>query len=161
MIRTSLPRWAEGFQASLSLLFALSPAAAVAYVQFQAPAGQVFIAHHLHEIAITVAVAVSLFLAYLAYRCHRDSGEPLTRHLALGFFGFAVVYAPHGALTFMAQHQPALFLLWGPASRLVMATYVLRGLLAPRAAARPRRPPPGGRTCWASAPSWRWWPGSP
>lgn len=132
MKQRSLPAWAEIFQIGLSLLFAISPAIAIAYLQGYSPADQLFVAHHFHEVAITVAVAVSLFLAYLAYRCHQDSGEPLTRQLALAFFGFAILYAPHGILTFMAGHHPPLFLLWGPTARLVMACYVLRGLLAPQ-----------------------------
>ncbi len=132
MKRISLATWAEIYQVGLTLLFALSPAMAVAYVHFNASADEILVAHRMHEVAIATAVGLALFLAHLAWRCHRDSGEALTRHLAFAFLGFAVLYAPHGILTFAAHDRPPLFLLWGPASRLVMAAYVLRGLLAPR-----------------------------
>jgi len=127
-------------------LFILSPVAAVAFVQFCVPADQVFIDHGFHEVAIAVAVATSLFLAALAYRCHRESGEALTRHLALGYLGFALLYAPHGILTHLAHSQPALFLLWGPVARLVMAACVLQGALART-----------GRAATASRESWLAW----
>ncbi|MFP3624890.1 GGDEF domain-containing protein, partial [Burkholderia sp. SIMBA_051] len=62
--------------------------------------------------------------------CYRSSGEPLLRWLTLGFLGFAMIYALHGLFTGMAHHNIWLFLLYGPASRLVMAMLLLTGLLS-------------------------------
>jgi signal transduction histidine kinase len=117
------------YQGAIGLLFAFGPAVAVAYLQLFSNSAELLIGYHFHEVAITVAVSISLFLSYLAYRCYLQSGETLTRYLALAYFGFAVIYAPHGALTCLAGTQPALFLLWGPASRLVMGGLLAWGLV--------------------------------
>jgi diguanylate cyclase (GGDEF)-like protein len=50
--------------------------------------------------------------------------------MTLGFLGFVLIYALHGAFTGLAHHNIWLFLLYGPASRLVMAILLLVGLLS-------------------------------
>jgi two-component system cell cycle response regulator len=50
----------------------------------------------------------------------------------LGFLGFVLIYALHGAFTGMAHHNIWLFLLYGPASRLVMSILLFVGLLSYR-----------------------------
>ena len=54
---------------------------------------------------------------------------PNLRWLTLGFLGFTLVYAPHGAFTAYSHHNLWLFLLYGPASRLVMDGCFLIALL--------------------------------
>lgn len=57
-------------------------------------------------------------------------GEPILRWTTLSFVGFVIVYAPHGAFTPLAHYDMWLFLLYGPASRLVMAILLFVGLLS-------------------------------
>lgn len=128
--------WARIYQLAVVTIFALSPGGAVAYLYITANP-TVYVWHTFHELAITVAVVISLFLAHLSYRCHRQGGEALTRYIALGFFSFAVLYAPHGAFTPQAADCPALFLLWGPVSRFYMSSFVLYGILVRHDQARP------------------------
>jgi diguanylate cyclase (GGDEF)-like protein len=110
--------------------FSLVPAYLIAYLFFfQAPALK-FENHLFHEIAIAAATLAGLFVTYVTWQCYRASGEPLLRWLTLGFLGFVLVYALHGAFTGLAHHNIWLFLLYGPASRLVMSVLLLVGLLS-------------------------------
>lgn len=86
--------------------------------------------HHFHNAAVFVAILLSGFVAYVTWRCYRYSGEPFLRWLTLGFIGFTVIYAPHGLFTSISELHMALFLLYGPASRLVMALLLFVGLLS-------------------------------
>ena len=87
--------------------------------------------HHLfHKIAITAATLAGLFVTYVTWRCYQSSGEPLLRWMTLGFLGFVLIYALHGACTGQAHHNIWLFLLYGPASRLVMSILLLIGMLS-------------------------------
>lgn len=109
--------------------FALVPSIAIVYLaEFQTP-DQRFISHHFHEFAIAVAILLSGFVAHVTWRCYRHSGEPFLHWVAQGLTGFTVVYLPHGVLTTMAEHNMVLFLLYGPASRIVMAGCLFIGLL--------------------------------
>ncbi|WP_321948089.1 GGDEF domain-containing protein [Paraburkholderia sp. J10-1] len=110
--------------------FALMPAYLIAYLFFFQDPGIKFEDHLFHEIAIAAATLEGLFVAYVTWQCYRSSGEPLLRWLTLGFLGFVLVYALHGAFTGMAHHDLWLFLLYGPASRLVMSALLLVGLLS-------------------------------
>ena len=114
----------------LLIVFALIPAQVIAYLYvFQDPTLK-FEDHLFHEIAIAVATLEGLFVAYVTWRCYKSSGEPLLRWLTLGFLGFVLIYALHGAFTGMAHHNIWLFLLYGPASRLVMSILLFVGLLS-------------------------------
>jgi diguanylate cyclase (GGDEF)-like protein len=66
----------------------------------------------------------------VTWRCYKSSGEPLLRWMTLGFLGFVLIYALHGAFTGMAHHNIWLFLLYGPASRLAMSILLFVGLLS-------------------------------
>ncbi|MHC8411635.1 hypothetical protein ACYZTR_16245 [Pseudomonas sp. Hz4] len=50
--------------------------------------------------------------------------------MTLGFLGFVLIYALHGVFTGLAHHNIYLFLLYGPASRLVMSILLLVGMLS-------------------------------
>ncbi len=80
--------------------------------------------------AIAAATLEGLFVTYVCWRCYRSSGEPLLRWLTLGFLGFSLIYAWHGVFTGMAHHNIWLFLLYGPASRLIMAVLLFVGQLS-------------------------------
>src|ERR1700692_3100231 len=93
----------------LLVTFALLPAQIIAYLYFFQDPTLKFEDHLFHEIAIAVATLEGLFVAYVTWRCYKSSGEPLLRWLTLGFLGFVLIYALHGAFTGMAHHNIWLF----------------------------------------------------
>src|SRR3984893_2676703 len=101
--------------------FSLIPAYVIAYVYFFQDPTIKYESHAFHEIAIAVATLEGLFVTYVTWLCYRSSGEPLLRWMTLGFLGFVLIYALHGAFTGLSHHNIWLFLLYGPASRLAMA----------------------------------------
>jgi len=113
----------------LRIGFALVPSAAIAYLYFAGNPALRFIDHGFHEIAIGVAISLGAFVSYVTWRCYRSSGEPFLYWVAQGMTGFTLVYLPHGVLTRTADHHLLRFLLYGPASRIVMVTCLLLGLL--------------------------------
>jgi two-component system cell cycle response regulator len=113
--------------------FALAPAYLIAYLYvFQDPSLK-FEDHLFHEIAIAAATLEGLFVTYVTWQCYRLSGEPLLRWLTLGFAGFVAIYTLHGVFTGFSHRNIWLFLLYGPASRLVMSILLLVGLLSYKA----------------------------
>lgn len=126
---TGFERITRHYVQLLHVLFAFSPSVAILYLaEFQTP-GLRYENHVFHETAIGLAITASLFVTYITWRCYRESGEPLLRWLTLAFLGFSLVYAPHGIFTALAHEYPLLFLLYGPASRLVMNACLLVGIL--------------------------------
>lgn len=117
------------FEWAMRIAFALSPLVAVAYLDRFAGTGLKFIDYGFHELAIGIACALSAFVAYVTWRCYRHSGEPLLLWVAQGLTGFTAIYLPHGVLTRTVECNPRLFLLYGPASRIVMVAGLLIGLL--------------------------------
>ena len=114
---------------SLLVLVALIPMALVWYIDlFQNPELR-FVDHRIHEYAIGIAILQSGFISYVTWRCYLSSGEPLLRWLTLSFLGFTLIYMPHGFFTPLCGENMGLFLLYGPASRLVMAGFLLAGLV--------------------------------
>ncbi|HVI51722.1 MAG TPA: ATP-binding protein [Candidatus Sulfotelmatobacter sp.] len=120
---------ASAYLAVASLLLTLLPAAAAAYLWVYQPEAPRFVEHDFHIWGIGSVVAISSVLALIALRCYLEGGERLTRYLALGFTGFSLSYALHGVLTPLAESSPALFLLPGPTSRLMMSACVLIGVM--------------------------------
>ncbi|NTY35365.1 MULTISPECIES: GGDEF domain-containing protein [Burkholderia cepacia complex] len=110
--------------------FALVPAMLIAYLYFFQDPSLKFENHAFHELAIAAATLEGVFVTYVCWRCYRLSGEPLLRWLTLGFLGFSLIYALHGVFTGMAHHNIWLFLLYGPASRLVMSILIFVGQLS-------------------------------
>ncbi|RON09738.1 GGDEF domain-containing protein [Pseudomonas brassicacearum] len=110
--------------------FAFIPAYLIGYLFFFQDPTLIFENHAFHIIAITAATLEGLFVTYVTWRCYQSSGEPLLRWMTLGFLGFVLIYALHGAFTGLAHHNLWLFLLYGPASRLVMAILLLVGILS-------------------------------
>jgi diguanylate cyclase (GGDEF)-like protein len=110
--------------------FALFPAALIGYLSFFQDPTLKFEHHAFHVVAIAVATLEGLFVAYVTWCCYRSSGEPLLRWMTLAFLGFTLIYMLHGAFTGMAHENIWLFLLYGPASRLVMAILLFVALLS-------------------------------
>jgi two-component system, cell cycle response regulator len=107
----------------------LLPSFAIAYLYLFQSQTLVFEHHAFHELAIGFSILIGGFASYITWRCYRYSGEPFLRWLALGFLGFTIVYTPHGAFTSYAHENVWLFVLYGPASRFVMAICLFIGLL--------------------------------
>ncbi|RKP44133.1 GGDEF domain-containing protein [Trinickia fusca] len=127
----SIVRRVTGWYANLLLVaFALLPAGLIAYLYFLQDPHLLYESHAFHEIAIASATLEGLFVSYVTWQCYRLSGEPILRWLTLGFTGFVVIYALHGAFTPLAHHHMWLFLLYGPASRFVMSILLFVGLLS-------------------------------
>ncbi|HEX8109683.1 MAG TPA: hypothetical protein VF516_18255 [Kofleriaceae bacterium] len=133
---------------ALIAVFAVVPMGLILYLdRFQAPS-LLFMDHSFHVIAIAVATIEGLFVSYVSWRCYQKSGEPFVRWLTLGFLGFTVVYAPHGFFTPLAHDQPWLFILYGPVSRLTMATCLFIAILVH---GKPTDPPEVRGAGW-----WAW-----
>ncbi|MBI3545796.1 MAG: GGDEF domain-containing protein [Gammaproteobacteria bacterium] len=109
--------------------FSLVPFFVIAYLYLFQNQSLKFEHHRFHELAIGVSILIGSFVSYITWRCYRFSGEPFLRWLTVGFLGFTLVYAPHGAFTSYAHENIWLFILYGPASRLVMAVCFFVGLL--------------------------------
>ncbi|CAL94745.1 GGDEF domain-containing protein [Azoarcus olearius] len=136
------------YERGLLLAFSLSPLVAILYLHhFQADVPR-FEHHVAHELAIALAIGVSAFVCYVTLRCYESSGEAFLRWLTLGLIGFTVVYAPHGVLTRLSAHHLDWFLLYGPASRFVMAACLLRAAMLYGEAPEPRCARPRARQ-WA------------
>src|SRR5919201_1022703 len=109
---------------------ALLPALATSFLALTSDPLRVFPLYAFHEVAVSVAVLLSLFVAYVAHQSYKKAQYSFLHFVALAYLGFAIVYAPHGALTHLADHNVTLFLIFGPASRLTVSTYLLLGLLS-------------------------------
>lgn len=121
---------AKGYAVLILMLLGLVPTFAIAYLFFfQDPAFR-FEHHGFHETAIGISLLQSGFIAYVTYLCYLHSGELFLRWLTLGFLGFTFIYGLHGAFTRFSHDHIWLFILYGPASRLVMACCLLAGLMA-------------------------------
>jgi len=85
-----------------------------------------------HVVVIMLAIGLSAFATYVAYRAYQVSGKPFQKWLLLGMVSFTVIYSPHGFLTTIALDlgNPWLFLLFGPASRLFLAVCFLLASLS-------------------------------
>lgn len=115
--------------------FALLPAYLIAYLYYFQDPHLLFESHSFHEFAIAAATLEGAFVSYVAWRCYCLSGEPILRWMTLGFTGFVLIYALHGAFTPLADQHMWLFLLYGPASRFVMSVLLFIGLLSYEASA--------------------------
>lgn len=120
---------ASGYIRLLLTTLALLPILLILYIDSEIAPDDVFIAYTFHVIAITMAVMVSAFLSYITWRCYVATGEVLLKWLVFGFWGFTIVYAPHGFLTHHGADNVWLFVLFGPASRLVLSFCFLVAML--------------------------------
>lgn len=110
-------------------LLAFAPLSLILFIDYETSAQDVFIAHNFHVVAIGISTLFSAFLSYITWRCYVATGEVLLRWLVYGFLGFTIVYAPHGFLTHLGQDNTWIFVLFGPASRLVLAFCFLVAML--------------------------------
>jgi diguanylate cyclase (GGDEF)-like protein/PAS domain S-box-containing protein len=120
----------QGYQHVLEALFAFAPILAIAYLQaFQDPSLR-YEDHAFHEIMIGLAILMAAFITYIAWRCYLHSGERFLYWLTAGFLGFTLIYAWHGVFTRLAHDHMALFLLYGPASRLTLGVCLLAATMS-------------------------------
>lgn len=139
-------RWLEKLARAVKVLAlalgASLPIAAISYVRHFADPNLKFHSAAAHEIAIGFAALALASFFMIARGAYERRGDPELRILALAFLSLALVYAPHGLLTRAADHNLALFLAFGPASRLVFSVHLLAAQFSSR------RSPRGGT----------WWP---
>lgn len=114
----------------LKISGALLPLLGIWYLQAYQSPQMCSVEHAMHNVAVLAATVLSGFVAYVTWRCYRYSGEPFLRWLTLGFLGFTIIYAPHGLFTSISDTHMALFLLYGPTSRVVMGVLLFIGLLS-------------------------------
>jgi diguanylate cyclase (GGDEF)-like protein len=117
------------FKWFLRIGFALVPSVAILYLYYFGNPTLRFVDYGFHELAIGVACSLSTFVSYITWRCYRHSGEPFLFWIALGLTGFTAIYLPHGILTRTADCNIWLFLIFGPASRVVMVACFFIALL--------------------------------
>lgn len=117
------------YEILLVSLVSLIPISLALYLYVYQDPLLLYVDHTFHEAAISVAILQSCFVGYVTWRCYESSGEPQLRWLTLSFIGFTLVYGLHGVFTPISHDHMALFLLYGPASRLLMAGCLLAGLL--------------------------------
>ena len=122
---------ARGYATATLMFCGALPCMAIAYLYWLQSQGQTpsFENHGFHQFAIAFAILECGLVTYLTWRCYKVSGEPLLRWLTLGFLAFTIIYTPHGIFTAYSHHNMWLFLLYGPASRLVMTACLFKGLL--------------------------------
>ncbi|HEY9031015.1 MAG TPA: sensor domain-containing diguanylate cyclase [Kangiella sp.] len=114
----------------LIILLAFLPLSLILYIDHQTSAEDKLVAHDFHVIAIGSSTLFSAFLSYITWRCYKATGEELLRWLVYGFLGFTFIYAPHGFLTHYSMDNIWVFVLYGPASRLVLAFCFLVAMLS-------------------------------
>lgn len=117
------------YRRGLNVAFALLPLPLIAYLHVFQASEFTFQHVFVHELVIGIAIALSVAITYVSYQCYITSGETTLRWLTLGLLGMTIVYAPHGILTRFAVDNPPMFLLFGPASRFVMATLWLKAFM--------------------------------
>ena len=122
---------ARGYATATLMFCGALPCIAIAYFYWLQSQGQTpsFENHGFHQFAICFAILECGLVTYLTWRCYKGSGEPLLRWLTLGFLAFTIIYTPHGLFTTYCHSNMWLFLLYGPASRLVMSACLFMGLL--------------------------------
>lgn len=98
----------------------LLPLLPVLYLACWQDPGLLFQAPLLHELASVLASLEGAALGFVCWLCYQRSGEVLVKRMAQGFMAYTVVYSLHGMFTPVAQPFMALFVLYGPAARLLM-----------------------------------------
>lgn len=116
---------AKTFQVFILGIAVFLPLIAIGYLRAFGDADLLFKSALIHEIAIALAIILAGFITLVAFENYRSSGDPFLRYITLGFLGFTLIYAPHGLLTRMADHDVVAFLIFGPVSRLTAALYFL------------------------------------
>jgi PAS domain S-box-containing protein len=125
-----IERLARAYLQALVALIVVAPSAGTAYLVLFLDPNLKFVAHDFHVVAVTGSIILAAFVTTVSFLCFRETGEPFLRWLTLAFLAFAILYFPHGALTHTADTNIWLFILYGPYSRLVMAGFLVAGLIA-------------------------------
>lgn len=112
-------RLTGGYFRLLGILVGLLPLMAVSYLVYFQNATLRFQAYGLHEVGSLLSIALGAFVTYVTWRCYLASGDVFLRWLTLAFLSFCIIYLPHGLLTRFSDDMMGLFIVYGPASRLV------------------------------------------
>jgi PAS domain S-box-containing protein len=114
----------------LELSVYLLPLIPVLYLWLWQDPGRVFEDHGFHILAIALATLEGAGIGYVCWLCYQRSGTVLVKRLTQGFMAFTVVYSLHGMFTPFASHHMALFILYGPVSRIAMGVLLLLAMRA-------------------------------
>ncbi len=120
------------FLRTLRVALVFSPSLVLAVLWLLVPRDAAHVTFLGHEVMTGAATLISVCVGLLAIANHRRSGDQYQRLLGIGYIAFAVIYAPHVLLTRWFDHDMALFLVFGPTSRLVFALYMLAAIRALR-----------------------------
>lgn len=123
-----LLRAAHVYEQVIFLVFVFFPALPIAYLALLQTSTKPLVAHRFHEFAIAIAIAQSILIAFVTWRCYLQSGERFLYWLSLGLISFTLFYAPHGVFTGAAHDNLGLFLIFGPISRLSFAIFLMIAL---------------------------------
>lgn len=120
---------AHSYTIALLIAAVLAPSALGWYLYQGHGNSEFFRAPVFHEIVIAIAIGFSALVSYFTFRCYQQTGKGFLLWLLYGFVAFTIIYAPHGFLTRAAEDNIWLFILYGPASRLVMTACFLVAIL--------------------------------
>lgn len=126
--RITMKSLVEWYLQALLVLVAVAPLVVVAYGRSIGLDSLVFNDHVFHILAVGVSVLASGFVTVVAWRCYLVSGELFLRWLTVGLLAFTLVYAMHGLMTPFSGSNLWLFILYGPASRLLMGASLFTGI---------------------------------
>lgn len=120
-------RASAGNASRVALLLAvlLLPLALYAYAETRVDAQTRLLHLTGHEALIALATVLAGAATWLTLRAATANRSPYLEAAGLGLLGFTLVYVPHGLLTHRATSEPIFFLAFGPASRFVLAAYLL------------------------------------
>lgn len=97
-----------------------SPSAFTVYLHYVGGTQLLARAPNFHVFIILAAIGFSAVVSFMTLRSYQRSGKSFEKWLLLGLLSFTIIYAPHGFLTNIAADNIWLFILYGPASRMVM-----------------------------------------
>lgn len=114
----------------LRAALAFSPSVLLIALWALVPRGTAHVTFSGHEVVTGGATLISVWVGLLALANHRRSGDEYQRLLGIGYIAFAVIYSPHVVLTRWFELDVPLFLVFGPASRLVFGLYMVAAIRA-------------------------------
>ncbi|HEX4926162.1 MAG TPA: ATP-binding protein [Bdellovibrionales bacterium] len=82
-----------------------------------------------HEFNATLSVLISAVLSFISFRGYARTRSPFIYYVSIGFMAYAILTAPYGIFARWSDFNPVLFGIFGPVSRLVVASYLLVGVL--------------------------------
>ncbi len=150
--RSLWPPDVAGLTVVLILALALMSPSALTWYLYQYHGAELRMhAPNFHVFIILVAIGFSAVVSFMTWRSYQRSGKRFEKWLLLGLLSFTIIYAPHGFLTNVAADNIWLFILYGPASRMVMGACFLIAVLQYGRPAVPTAKQPRLLPAWVAA----------